>query len=184
VSDITYIRTGEGFYFLSLVTDAYTHEIIGWKVGKILEAIHTLDALKMACRDKLKGEPARELIHHSDRGTQYAGLLYTDYLKSYDIQISMTQSGNPKDNAIAERVNGILKREFLDFETFETITQVDVRMDEVVCFYNNKRIHRSLNMMTPTQATTLNGPIRKKWKCYKDKYRYACRQGQTIVHLP
>jgi transposase InsO family protein len=95
----------------------------------------------------------------------------------------MTQSGNPKDNAIAERVNGILKREFLDFETFETIGRVKVRMDEVVCFYNNKLLHRSLNMMTPIQAASLNGSIRKKWKCYKDKYNCLFLPASISVHL-
>jgi transposase InsO family protein len=164
----------EDFCFLSLVTDAYTHEIIGWKVAPTLEAVHTLEALKAACGNKLGGNPAADLIHHSDRGTQYASSLYTNHLKKFNIRISMTQSGNPKDNAIAERVNGILKREFLDFEDFKTVEQVEHRVNEAICFYNNKRPHRSLDMMTPVQAAALSGPIPKRWMCYKDKYRYAC----------
>lgn len=183
VSDITYIRIRDFFCFLSLITDAYTHEIIGWKVGGTLEASHTLAALEMAWQNKLKGKPTPDLIHHSDRGVQYASLLYTSYLKKYNIQISMTQNGNPKDNAIAERVNGILKREFLYFENFETIDQARNRVEEVIDFYNNKRLHRSLNMMTPAQVANLSGPIPKRWKCYKDKYRYSCQQRQTAVHL-
>ncbi|MCD7900674.1 MAG: DDE-type integrase/transposase/recombinase [Bacteroides sp.] len=110
VSDITYILTDQGFCYLSIVRDAYTHEVVGWFVAPTLESIYTLEALKMAC-ERLE-EINANLIHHSDRGTQYASLLYTSHLKGLKIQISMTESGDPKDNAIAERINGILKTEF------------------------------------------------------------------------
>ena len=111
VSDITYVRTDEGFCYLSIITDAYTHEVVGWFVGPTLESIYTLEALKMACK-RLEGTNIK-LIHHSDRGCQYASLLYTAYLKGLKIQISMTQSGDPKDNAVAERITEYLKRSFL-----------------------------------------------------------------------
>lgn len=169
VSDITYIWTNEGFCFLSLVSDAYTHEILGWFVGPTLEAIYTLEALKMACRDL--SEDQETLIHHSDRGIQYACLLYTSFLKEKKIRISMTQSGDPKDNAIAERINGILKDEFLNHYQFENIAEVSQRITQVVEFYNTQRPHRSLDMMAPVQAREKRGTIKKRWKCYKDEYR-------------
>ena len=169
VSDITYVLTQEGFCYLSIVTDAYTHEIVGWFVGPTLESIYTLEALKMACAT-LK-ETDIKLIHHSDRGTQYASLLYTSHLKGLNIQISMTQSGDPKDNALAERINGILKTEFLNHHRFKNITQVRLRVETAIVFYNNQRPHRSLDMMTPVQAREKTGKIKKRWKSYKDNYK-------------
>lgn len=169
VSDITYVLTNDGFCYLSIVTDAYTHEIVGWFVGPTLESTYTLKALKMACI-RLKGTDI-ELIHHSDRGTQYASLLYTSYLKGLKIQISMTQSGDPKDNAIAERINGILKTEFLNHYQFSNMVQVRNRVSQAVDFYNNHRPHRSLDMMTPVQTKQKTGVIKKRWKSYKDNYR-------------
>lgn len=169
VSDITYVPTAKGFCFLSIITDAYNHEIIGWCVAPTLEAVYTLEALKMAC-NRLN-ENRKELIHHSDRGTQYASILYTSYLKELKIQISMTQSGDPKDNAIAERINGILKTEFLNYWEFENIEQVCEKVEQSICFYNHQRPHRSLDMMTPVQAGEKTGVIKKRWKSYKDSYR-------------
>lgn len=169
VSDITYVRTDEGFCYLSIVTEAYTHEIVGWFVGSSLESIYTLKALKMACK-RLKGNDIK-LIHHSDRGCQYASLLYTTYLKGLKIQISMTEGGDPKDNAVAERINGILKTEFLNHHHFADIRQVRKAVMQAVDFYNNNRPHRSLDMMTPVQAREMTGQIKKRWKSYKDCYR-------------
>lgn len=182
VSDITYIWTDEGFCFLSLVSDAYSHEILGWFVGPTLEAIYTLEALKMACRS-FDGDKKEELIHHSDRGIQYASLLYTSFLKEEKIRISMTQSGDPKDNAIAERINGILKNEFLNHYQFKNIAQVRQKMEQVVRFYNTQRPHRSLDMMTPRQAREKTGAIRKRWKCYKDEYRESASSEKAIFVL-
>lgn len=149
VSDITYIRIGEGFCFLSIVTDVYSRSIIGYCVGPTLEASYTLLALKMAIA-KLKDIPLRKgCIHHSDRGIQYASYGYTDVLKANNIVISMTQSGDPRDNAIAERVNGILKQEFLNVYSFNCIEEVKEAVANAVAYYNDQRLHRSLNMDTP-----------------------------------
>lgn len=170
VNDITYIHTAEGFAFLSLVTDAYTRRIVGWYLAPDLTAEYTLQALLKACKE-LKPEEKEKLIHHSDRGSQYASLLYTSYLKDNKIKISMTESGDPKDNAIAERVNGILKTEFLNYYHFENRAQAVLKLEEAVEFYNTRRPHRSLNMMTPTQAEQTRGGIKKRWKGSKDVYR-------------
>lgn len=171
VSDITYVLTNEGFRFLSLVCDAYSREIVGWFVAPTLEASYTLEALKMACSHLGKGKV--DLIHHSDRGVQYASFPYISYLKKRNIEVSMTQSGDPKDNAIAERVNGILKMEFLNHYEFRDINQLRQRVGEAIRFYNEQRPHRSLDMMTPREVRGKTGIIKKRWKCYKDIHRSA-----------
>lgn len=169
VSDITYIRTESGFCFLSLVTDAYTREIVGYQLAPGLDASYTVKALQSAL-DKFDSHQLTDLIHHSDRGLQYASLVYTDLLRINKIRISMTENGDPKENAIAERVNGILKQEFLNHLTFESIHQVRPVLDKAIAFYNNNRPHRSLDMLTPAQAATTSGKIKKRWKSYRDNY--------------
>jgi transposase InsO family protein len=153
VSDITYLRLfPEGFVYLSLVTDACSHKIVGWDVSETLGLEGALSALQRAVATL----PAQySLIHHSDRGVQYCSYPYTDYLRSAGISISMTQSGDPRENAVAERVNGILKEEWLNRETFTDRAQAARRVAEVVELYNTKRPHLSLDYRTPQQAHTL-----------------------------
>jgi putative transposase len=111
VSDITYIHLANGFAYLSLITDAYSRKIVGFFLSRDLSAQGPLNALKMA----LAGNPNRNgLIHHSDRGVQYCCDAYVKLLLVRKIKISMTQNGDPLENAIAERVNGILKQELLE----------------------------------------------------------------------
>lgn len=130
VSDITYIVLYEDadtgsytFCYLSLVTDYYTKEIVGWCVGETLKARFTIEALEMAL-ERLDPNGEYDLIHHSDRGVQYASFAYTDILKSRGIRVSMTECGDPKDNAVAERVNGIIKNELLMGTKFRNIDEV------------------------------------------------------------
>ena len=169
VSDITYIHLSNRFCYLSLITDAYNRKIIGAFVGESLAAKDTLVALKQAI-SKCSNDELSNIIHHSDRGVQYASSDYITELQSNGMRVSMTESGDPKDNAIAERVNGILKKEFLNRYEFETIQEVRDAVEAAVDFYNNKRPHRSLDMMTPEQASQKTGIIRKRWISYKDKY--------------
>lgn len=112
VSDITYVETRDGVCYLSLITDAYSHKIVGWDVGPTLEAAYPINALKMAL-STIDDVTAATLIHHSDRGCQYCSNAYVHELKNRNVSISMTQSGDPLENAIAERANGILKTEWL-----------------------------------------------------------------------
>ncbi len=171
VADITYILLTNGiFVFLSLVVDAYTHQVVGWEVADNLETEPVLEAFMQAYK-QYAGCLTQPLIHHSDRGCQYASVLYTGELKRLGVLISMTQSGNPKDNAIAERVNGIIKNEFLKYYTLDTIEQVREAVKRSVDFYNNRRPHMSNNMLTPEQAALQNGQLTKCWTSYKDKYR-------------
>ncbi|MFD2144763.1 IS3 family transposase [Mucilaginibacter antarcticus] len=162
VSDITYIRIKQGFAYLSLVTDAYSRKIIGFSVSHDLSTDSCLKALRMALTSRLNGQP---LIHHSDRGTQYCSQDYTRLLKSKGIAISMTQSGNPRDNAIAERVNGILKMELLK-ENYDNINIAHQSIKQAISIYNNLRPHSSIDMLTPEIAHRMTGTIKRKWKNY------------------
>ena len=171
VADITYIELTDGnFVFLSLVVDAYTHQIVGWMVADSLDTEPVLAAFLQAYK-QYAGCLPRPLIHHSDRGCQYASVLYTSKLKQLGVLMSMTQSGNPKDNAIAERVNGIIKNEFLKYQILDSIERVRELVKHAVDFYNNRRPHMSNNMLTPAQAAGKVGKLRKCWNSYKDKYR-------------
>ncbi len=174
VSDITYMlvylnaETGEyNFCYLSLVTDYYTKEIIGWCVGETLETKFAIEALGMAL-GRLGGKPAVDLIHHSDRGVQYASYDYTMLLKKHHIKISMTESGDPKDNAVAERVNGIIKNELLMGMAFFSIEEVRSALKVAIDFYNNERPHMSLDWKTPAEAALCTGELKKKWKSYRE----------------
>ncbi len=185
VSDITYIpltREGErqDFCFLSLVTDYYTKEIVGYSVGDTLETKYPLEALEMGLKH-YKGKELSGLIHHSDRGVQYASYAYTARLKDCKIGISMTESGNPKDNAVAERVNNTIKNEFLKGMEFHGISQVKEAVKAAVNFYNHERPHLSLEGMTPVQAAQCEGEMKKNWKSYREiAIKKLCGMAQTI----
>jgi putative transposase len=169
VSDITYIETNEGFLYLSLVTDAYSRKIVGWNLSPRLEADGAVQALQMALQ-QLPEQHA--LIHHSDRGIQYCCDKYVSILRSLGINISMTENGDPLENAIAERVNGILKSEWLSPFLPGNKTETASRLIDVIDAYNNKRPHLSINMMTPEAAHTNEGDIPRLWKSYwKDKVK-------------
>ena len=165
VSDITYILVGDGFAYLSLVTDAYSRKIVGFCVSETLSAMGSLKALSMAlkaCQDTCG------LIHHSDRGVQYCCLEYVSLLKDNNIQISMTQSGDPLENAIAERVNGILKEELLA-DHYPTLALAKKGIAQAVLIYNSLRPHSSCDMLTPQQAHQQRGDLRRRWKNYYKK---------------
>ena len=154
VSDITYVTTRAGFVYLSLVTDAYSRRIMGWHVHATLDSGGPLRSLYRAiCQvddDGLKG-----LVHHSDRGCQYRSAQYVDTLSCKGIKTSMTQDGSPYDNASAERVNGILKQEWLDGEDFADLREVREKVEEVVRLYNTRRPHMAIGLNTPEKVYTL-----------------------------
>ena len=161
VSDITYIRLRKKkFAYLSLITDAYSRKIVGFCMNSDLSAAGPLAALEMALKGRASDAP---LIHHSDRGSQYCGDSYVTLLKANNINISMTQSGNPKDNAIAERVNGIVKQELLE-DAYSDIKQAQCSAEIAIDIYNRLRPHSSVDMMTPEKAHTQTGPIKRRWR--------------------
>lgn len=160
VSDITYIRLKEGFAYLSIITDAYSHKIIGHCLHSTLHSDGPINALLMAVKSK-RGEA---LIHHSDRGSQYCCADYVKGLEHYQIQISMTEKGDPYENAIAERVNGILKGDFLLDKTFASFIAATEAVRNAVEKYNHIRPHDSCDKLTPVQAHERNGFLPKRWK--------------------
>lgn len=166
VSDITYLRIAEGFAYLSLVTDAYSRKIVGYCLWETLSAQGTINALQMALKQQ---QPKKgELIHHSDRGVQYCCSAYVEQLRLAGAQISMSEKGDPYQNAIAERVNGILKSNWLG-HCFATIEQARQEVAKAVRIYNEKRPHDSLAYLTPNQAHELTGIIKRNWRNYTKK---------------
>ena len=165
VSDITYIVVGNGFAYLSLITDAYSRKIVGFYLSKDLSAEGCIRALEMA----LNNNPILgRLIHHSDRGSQYCCSDYVKILNDNFIKISMTQNGDPRENAIAERVNGILKDELIDKEQSnykEAVRNVSI----AISIYNQQRPHGSIDYLTPIEAHFRSGKLKRRWKNYYSK---------------
>jgi transposase InsO family protein len=160
VSDITYIRLRKGFGYLSIVTDAYSHKIIGYCLYPSLHSTGTINALAQAA----KGRKQYNLIHHSDRGIQYCSHDYVQMLKHFGIAISMTENGDPYENPVAERVNGILKGDFLLDQTFNSFSEASKAVDSAIKRYNSIRPHASCDNLTPDKAHQLTGKLKKHWK--------------------
>ncbi|HSQ85548.1 MAG TPA: IS3 family transposase [Desulfobacterales bacterium] len=181
VSDITYIRTKYGFAYLSLITDAYSRKVVGWCLWYDLTSTGALNALKMAVETE---DTSKRLIHHSDRGIQYCCYDYVNYLKESNILISMTEQGDPYENAIAERVNGILKDEYDLYQTFEDYNTANEAVKIAIEKYNNQRPHRSCDMLTPAQAHKRTGKLKKHWK--KKEYALSYKTGveqNTVINF-
>lgn len=147
VSDITYVETQEGVHYLSLVTDAYRRKIMGYEVSDDMRAESVVKALRRAARQR---KTHRSLMHHSDRGLQYCSAIYQKELRRHDITPSMTDGYDCYQNALAERVNGILKQEFLLYKC-RTLNELKSLVRESVDIYNRMRPHLSLNMKTPEE---------------------------------
>ena len=175
VSDITYIETEEGFCYLHLITDAYSHKIIGWRLSESLKAEHTLEALRDAIA-RCGGGDLTGLIHHSDRGSQYCCDMYVSELRRHNISISMTEGYKPTDNAIAERANGIIKQELVYRSgRFSGIEQAREAISGYISFYNEKRPHMSIGMNTPEGAHGMSGELKKRWR----RKKYAAKASVT-----
>lgn len=148
VSDITYLRTLEGFCYLSLITDAYSRKIVGYCLSGSLTVEGSLSALEMALKGLENGE---DLIHHSDRGVQYCCEAYVGLLRQHGVQISMTEDLHVYENALAERVNGILKQEYGLGETLRDRRVAGDLVKEAVILYNQARPHMGIDYLTPSQ---------------------------------
>lgn len=164
VADITYVPTSKRFLYLSLVTDAYSHKIMGYHISDNLEAVHTTKALEMALTSITK---INQLIHHSDRGLQYCSSEYVELLKENNIQISMTENGDPLENPVAERINGIIKNEYLKHHTITNQTNAMQILERVVVKYNQQRPHQSINMLTPELVHHHKLLVNRKWSKQK-----------------
>lgn len=162
VSDITYIPLKNRFAYLFLITDAYSRKIVGFHVSDDMKVSSAVVALKKALYQK----PVETIVmHHSDRGIQYCSTEYVKLLQENNAMISMTQSGDPLENAIAERVNGILKTELIS-ASYDNIEQAALHISRCVIIYNHKRRHSSLNWQIPADVHLQKGPQIKRWKNY------------------
>jgi putative transposase len=174
VSDITYLwlKEQDSFCYLSLVTDLYSRKIVGYCVYKDLSVRGCLEALKMAL--KQRKNKLESLIHHSDRGVQYCSHSYVQLLKKNNIAISMTQTGDPKENAVAERVHRTIKEEFTNDRqiNFSNIVEATTEIKKFIEFYNKHRPHRSVNWLTPNKAHLQTGMLQRKWKAYYAKSKW------------
>lgn len=148
VSDITYVESKQGVHYLSLTTDAVSRKIMGYEVSNEMKTPDVVKALKMAINQRQHQQPC---IHHSDRGLQYCASLYQDVLEQYDIRPSMTDGYDCYQNALAERVNGILKQEFL-LDKCNDLNELKKVVEQSITIYNNIRPHLSLGMKTPSQV--------------------------------
>lgn len=167
VSDITYLEIEGGFVYLSLITDAYSKKIVGYHVSDNLLALNNVISLKAAIKEldaSLVG-----LIHHSDRGSQYCSKEYTDLLKKYHMVISMTENGDPRENAIAERVNGTIKNELLEHIKLTSLSDAKQKVKVAIAIYNQQRPHLSCSYLTPEKAHEGKFEIKKMWKTYHAK---------------
>ena len=149
VSDITYLKTTEGNCYLNLVTDAWSRKIVGYAVADNMEAASMIAAYRMALKEKQNKQVST--IHHSDRGLQYCSDVYVSLSQQHKCRISMTENGDPYENALAERMNRTLKEEFGLGEVIKTRQQAYQLVKEAVYLYNHKRPHSSLNYQTPEQ---------------------------------
>lgn len=165
VSDITYIELELGCCYLHLVTDAYSKKIVGWCLSASLGSIFTLHALRMAI-EQAGGGDLSGLIHHSDRGIQYCCDTYIEELQSHGIKISMTEDYKPTDNAIAERINGIIKSEsvYRNSRRFRTTGEAREHISLFIDFYNAQRPHMSIGYQTPNEVHQQQGEQKKMWK--------------------
>ncbi len=162
VSDITYIPLKNRFAYLFLITDAYSRKIVGFHVSDDMKVSSAVVALKKALYQK----PVETIVmHHSDRGIQYCSTEYVNLLQQNHALISMTQNGDPYENALAERINGILKTELIS-AYYDTIEQAALHISRCIIIYNHKRRHSSLNYQTPHEVHQQKGPQIKRWKNY------------------
>lgn len=164
VSDITYIGDRENPKYLALVTDSYSKKIVGYDVSESLAVSGSLKALKMAIRNRKYRD--KELIHHSDRGLQYCSDAYQKLLKKYEIRCSMTEKYDPYQNAVAERINGILKQEFILGIKIKDLQLMKTLIRQSIEIYNKERPHLSCEMQTPEY---MHGQDKIRIKTYKRK---------------
>lgn len=164
VSDITYWRVSNKFLYISFITDAYSHKIVGYNLSEHLDMRSARNALQMALNNN--NTQHQKLIHHSDRGVQYCAMDYVKLLHQNNIKISMTENGDPRDNAIAERLNGIIKNEYLFKYKPKTYEQAQALLQRSVNSYNESRPHLSNNLMTPQFIHQHKTKTTRLWKNY------------------
>jgi transposase InsO family protein len=171
VADITYIRILTGFVFLAVLLDVFSRRIVGWGIAKRIDHRLTLEALRMALRER---NPRAGLIHHSDQGVQYACTQYVKELKGHEVAISMSTKGNPYDNAYAESFFKTLKNEEVYLWEYESFTDVVERIPEFIEeVYNRKRVHSGIQYLPPEEFEAILQDEKRKQSL-----------GQVTLKLP
>ena len=187
VADITYIALpGGDVCYLHLITDAYSHKIVGWALARTLKAAISMEALKMAIEQAVAmsgSESLKGLIHHSDRGVQYCCDAYVALLQAYDISISMTEDYKPTDNAIAESVNGKIKVESVYRQRFNSFEHAYRVIERFIHFYNYRRPHMSIGYKVPAVVHLEQGEQKKMWK-NKTYPKKQTQNENNVVSLP
>ncbi len=187
VADITYIALAGGdVCYLHLVTDAYSHKIVGWALASTLKAAISMEALKMAIEQAVAmcgSESLKGLVHHSDRGVQYCCDAYVALLKAHGISISMTEDYKPTDNAIAERANGIIKVECVYRTRFNSFEHAYRVIERYIHFYNYRRLHMSIGYKVPAVVHLEHGAQKKMWK-NKIYPKKETENENNVVSLP
>jgi putative transposase len=183
VSDITYIRMKNQWGYLSMITDAFSRKIMGISFRSDLLAQGCVDALDMALSNRQYKK--EKLIHHSDRGSQYCCKDYIDLLQSANVSVSMTENGDPYENALAERMNGIIKNEFNLYSSVLSFEDTYHLIIQSVDAYNSLRPHGSCDYLTPVRAHNQAKTLKKRWKKYETtKYNKPIRneEGPGVAH--
>ena len=176
VSDITYLDVENTHCYLILITDAYSRKVVGYNFGRNMDTAFCIVALENAMNERCF--PERELMHHSDRGLQYCSKKYVEMLLAANIKISMTENGDPLENALAERMNGIFKSNFALDEKFVTFEIAQRTIDDAIEYYNNRLPHSSVDMLTPNEAHHKIGKLKKHWKWYwKEEQELIAKQA-------
>lgn len=175
VADITYIDTASEPGYLHLITDAYSKQIMGYELCNDMAATSTLKALQMANMGRMYKD--RQIIHHSDRGSQYCSKLYTNWLHKNNFKISMTENGDPYENAVAERANGILKDEFGLGEQIKDVREAKAQASQSIDIYNSIRPHLSCSYLTPKEMHKQETIPMKMWKSKRQKRK----EGTAII---
>lgn len=167
VSDITYLRVEGKHCYLILITDAYSRKVMGYNFGRNMDTAFCIKALKAALADR--AFPQRQLMHHSDRGLQYCAKGYVELLQGHEVEISMTEHGDPLENALAERMNGIFKDNFAFDTDFSAFERAKNHIHQAIKYYNDRLPHSSIDMLTPAEAHHKTGTLKKHWKSYWKK---------------
>lgn len=175
-ADITYLRSNQGWLYLSLITDVYSKQIVGYQLSDNLKTINCINALKTAIKNRKY--PDRPLIHHSDRGLQYCSPDYIETLENNNITISMTTKHDPYENAVAERINGTLKNEFDLGDRLPDQKSAERELRKAIWIYNNLRPHESCKFLTPRETHTNEKIELKRWPM-----RFRKKREENILTL-
>ena len=163
-SDTTALRVCDGLAYLTLITDAYSKQVMGYHLQRTKGSSGSLATLRMALNKRWY--PDRQLIHHSDGGSEYFNHEYLKELLKAHVKVSCTAPSRPQDNPVGERINGVLKQEFLLTEDDRSFEDLLDKLPETIRIYNQVRPHASIDFKTPREAHAGSGPLRRRWKTY------------------